>query len=124
MNKLLAAMFVALLMAGCGGDGKSGSDSSESNQTSAEIPPAKTDSSAEGKPFAIADLSLEMLWVKPGTFEMGSPSSEKDRQDRETSHAVTLTQGFYLGKHTPIEPPSAIGTSSPPAGDPPCVPMQ
>jgi sulfatase modifying factor 1 len=91
MKKLLAAMFVALLMVGCGGDGKSGSDSSESNQTSAEIPPAKTDSSAEGKPFAIADLSLEMLWVKPGTFEMGF--SDKTR------HTVTLTQGFYLGKH-------------------------
>jgi sulfatase modifying factor 1 len=99
MKKLLATMFVALLMVGCGGDGKSGSDSSESNQTSAEIPPAKTDSSAEGKPFAIPDLSMEMLWVKPGTFEMGSPSSEKDRLDRETPHSVTLTQGFYLGKH-------------------------
>jgi sulfatase modifying factor 1 len=100
MKKLLAAMFVALLMVGCGEDTKKPvGDSPESNQTSAETPPAKTDSSAEGKPFAIPDLSMEMLWVKPGTFEMGSPSSEKDRQDRETPHAVTLTQGFYLGKH-------------------------
>ena len=99
MKKLLAAMFVALLMVGCGDDGKSGSDSSESNQTSAETPPAKTDSSAEGKPFAIADLSLEMLWVKPGTFEMGSPTSEKNRGDDETRHTVTLTEGYWLGKH-------------------------
>jgi formylglycine-generating enzyme required for sulfatase activity len=87
MKKLLAAMFVALLMAGCGGE----------EETSKAV--TKTDSSAEGKPFAIADLSMEMLWVKPGTFEMGSPSSEKDRYDDETPHAVTLTQGFYLGKH-------------------------
>jgi len=56
-------------------------------------------SAVEGKPFTIPDLSLEMLWVKPGTFEMGSPSSEKDRDDDETPHMVTLTQGFYLGKH-------------------------
>jgi antitoxin component YwqK of YwqJK toxin-antitoxin module len=42
MKKLLAAMFVASLMVGCGDDGQSGSDSSESNQTSAETPPAKT----------------------------------------------------------------------------------
>ena len=99
MKKLLAAIFVALLMVGCGGDGKSGSDSSESNQTSAEIPPAKTDSSAEGKPFAIADLSLEMLWVKPGTFEMGSPTTEAGRGSSEAEHNVTLTKGFYLGQY-------------------------
>ncbi len=49
--------------------------------------------------FVIADLSMEMLWVKPGTFEMGSPSSEKTRADDETPHTVTLSQGFYLGKH-------------------------
>jgi antitoxin component YwqK of YwqJK toxin-antitoxin module len=43
MKKLLTAMFVALLMAGCGEDSKKpGSDGSESNQTSAETPPAKT----------------------------------------------------------------------------------
>ena len=36
MKKLLTVMFFALLMAGCGGDEKSGSDSSESNQPSAE----------------------------------------------------------------------------------------
>jgi len=99
MKKLLAAIFVALLMVGCGDDGKSGSDSSESNQTSAEIPPAKTDSSAEGKPFAIADLSLEMLWVKPGTFEMGSPTTEAGRRSSEAEHNVTLTKGFYLGQY-------------------------
>ena len=37
MEKLLAAMFVALLTVGCGGDGKSGSNGSESNQSSVEM---------------------------------------------------------------------------------------
>ena len=50
-------------------------------------------------PFTIPDLSRDMLWVRPGTFEMGSPPSEKDRSDDETRHTVTLTQGFYLGKY-------------------------
>jgi hypothetical protein len=39
MKKLLAAMFVALLMVGCGE--KPGEDSPESNQSSAETPPVK-----------------------------------------------------------------------------------
>jgi antitoxin component YwqK of YwqJK toxin-antitoxin module len=42
MKKLLASMFVALLMVGCGEEGKSRSDGSESNQSSAETPEAKT----------------------------------------------------------------------------------
>ena len=53
----------------------------------------------DGKPFTIPDLSMEMLWVKPGTFEMGSPLGEAKRRDNETLHTVTLTSGFYLGKH-------------------------
>ena len=102
MKKLLAAMLVALLRVGCGDDGESGEDSPESNQTSAETTPAKTDISAEGKPFTIPDLSMEMLWCKPGTFTMGSPKSEEDRElfgTDETQHTVTLTKGFWLGKH-------------------------
>ena len=56
-------------------------------------------SAVEGKPFTIADLSMDMLWVNPGTFEMGSPLEEEDRRDRETQHTVTLTEGYWLGKH-------------------------
>jgi formylglycine-generating enzyme required for sulfatase activity len=52
-------------------------------------------SPVEGKPFTISDLSMEMLWVKPGTFEMGSLLSEKV----EIRHSVTLADGFWLGKH-------------------------
>jgi formylglycine-generating enzyme len=60
-----------------------------------ERPPS---SKRTGTAFTIRDLALEMLWVKPGTFTMGSPSSELHYED-ETQHTVTLTQGFYLGKH-------------------------
>jgi formylglycine-generating enzyme required for sulfatase activity len=40
-----------------------------------------------------------MLWVKPGTFTMGSPTSEVGHDGDETQHQVTLTNGFYLGKY-------------------------
>jgi formylglycine-generating enzyme required for sulfatase activity len=47
-----------------------------------------------------ASVQLQMLWVEPGTFTMGSPTSEAGRQsDREDEHNVTLTKGFYLGKY-------------------------
>jgi sulfatase modifying factor 1 len=52
-----------------------------------------------GDVFTISDLSLEMLWVTPGTFDMGSPTSEAGRYSSESQHQVTLTNGFWLGKH-------------------------
>jgi formylglycine-generating enzyme required for sulfatase activity len=52
-----------------------------------------------GDTYTVPDLSLEMLWVEPGTFTMGSPSSENDRVDDETQHTVTLTEGYWLGKY-------------------------
>ena len=55
-------------------------------------------SEAIAKTFTIADLSMEMLWVKPGTFEMGSPTAGNLTMEN-TPHMVTLTQGFYLGKY-------------------------
>jgi formylglycine-generating enzyme required for sulfatase activity len=44
-------------------------------------------------------IGLEMIWVNPGTFTMGSPESEVLRDETERQHNVTLTKGFYLGKY-------------------------
>ncbi len=44
-------------------------------------------------------IQMEMLWVEPGTFTMGSPTTEAGRGTNETEHNVTLTKGFYLGKY-------------------------
>ena len=43
-------------------------------------------------------VNLEMIWVEPGTFLMGSPENENQRQTNETQKQVTITSGFYLGK--------------------------
>ncbi len=42
-------------------------------------------------------------WITPGTFMMGSPSDELERESfgiDETQHPVTLTQGFWLAEST------------------------
>jgi formylglycine-generating enzyme required for sulfatase activity len=43
--------------------------------------------------------SPRMVWIAPGSFVMGSPTSEAERYSDETQHTVTLTQGFYMGKY-------------------------
>ena len=48
---------------------------------------------------AIADLALELIWVAPGTFTMGSASGEPERNKAEGPQTwVTSTLGFWLGK--------------------------
>ena len=42
---------------------------------------------------------IEMIWVEPGTFMMGSPTDELGRQANEIQHKVTLTKGYWLGKY-------------------------
>jgi formylglycine-generating enzyme required for sulfatase activity len=41
-----------------------------------------------------------LAWIPPGTFTMGSPSNEAERQDAEGPQTVvTLPSGFFMGKY-------------------------
>jgi formylglycine-generating enzyme required for sulfatase activity len=44
-------------------------------------------------------VKLEMVLIPAGKFMMGSPASEKGRNENETQHEVTLTKPFYMGKY-------------------------
>ena len=44
-------------------------------------------------------IGMKFAWIPPGSFVMGSPQAEKQRNDSETQHKVTLTKGFYMGVH-------------------------
>jgi formylglycine-generating enzyme len=54
-------------------------------------PPVGTDIKA-----IIADIEANMVLIKKGSFKMGSDSKEKDREDYETQHQVTLSRDYYL----------------------------
>ena len=45
----------------------------------------------------VASINMEMIFCPPGTFTMGSPSSETGRGGDETEHQVTLSQWILLG---------------------------
>jgi hypothetical protein len=53
----------------------------------------------------VASISMDMLFCPPGTFTMGSPTTEAGRGGDETQHQVTLTNGFYLGKYEVTQGP-------------------
>ena len=41
-------------------------------------------------------VTLEMVWVKSGTFKMGS---DNGHDNEKPVHDVTLTKGYWIGKH-------------------------
>jgi len=45
------------------------------------------------------DVNLDMIWVEPGTFLMGSPADELGRYSFEIQREVTLSYGYWLGKY-------------------------
>jgi hypothetical protein len=53
----------------------------------------------------VASISMDMIFCPPGTFTMGSPTNETGRGGDETQHPVTLSHGFYLGKHEVTQGP-------------------
>lgn len=42
---------------------------------------------------------LKLCWCPPGQFKMGSPPHEPERRPDEEQVEVTLTKGFWTGKH-------------------------
>jgi formylglycine-generating enzyme required for sulfatase activity len=42
-------------------------------------------------------IGLKLVLVPKGTFMMGSPESDLNRQKNETQHEVTISKGYYLG---------------------------
>jgi serine/threonine protein kinase/formylglycine-generating enzyme required for sulfatase activity len=44
-------------------------------------------------------VAANFVWIKPGTFMMGSPDSDRDAKPAERPrHRVTLTRGFWMGR--------------------------
>lgn len=57
---------------------------------------------AAKKNYTLERLGIELIWIEPGTFRMGSPPDEQGRNKAEGPQmTVTLTKGFWLGK-TPM----------------------
>ncbi|MBT7790849.1 MAG: SUMF1/EgtB/PvdO family nonheme iron enzyme, partial [Calditrichaeota bacterium] len=51
--------------------------------------------------FELIDgVEIEMVWIPPGEFMMGSPNNEEGRHEREgPAHRVSINYGFWMGKY-------------------------
>jgi formylglycine-generating enzyme required for sulfatase activity len=71
---------------------------------------AATPAPADGQPWTVPDLGLELVWVAPGGFEMGS--NDGDGNEKPV-HAVQISRGYWLGKYevTQAEYETMMGTN-------------
>jgi len=75
-------------------------DSIVSVGSSTRSPLLQVPSSSKLRSFQLGNgIELEMIWVPPGSFLMGSPKTEPERAPDETQRNVTIERGFYLGKY-------------------------
>jgi uncharacterized protein (TIGR03067 family) len=63
----------------------------------AEMPEANQAQPKDPPKHFTNSIGMKFVWIPPGTFVMGSPKEEKERDANETQHKVTLTKGFYMG---------------------------
>src|SRR5262249_5647015 len=66
-------------------------------------------------PSITNSLGMTFVLVPPGTFVMGSPANERDRDADESQHEVEITRPFYIGIH-----PVTQGQFEEITGDNPC----
>jgi len=50
----------------------------------------------EGRRFENS-IGMDMIWIRPGTFMMGSPDTDMNaREDERPQHRVTISRGFWI----------------------------
>lgn len=81
----------------------SGCNSAQMDKTTVSpVESISTPKIKEGKNLTIPlseTVKLDMIWIEPGSFMMGSPEDELGRDKDEFQHEVTLTKGYWLGKY-------------------------
>src|SRR6266851_6337129 len=45
-----------------------------------------------------APADTNLVFIQPGTFTMGSPTTEAERDSGEVQHSVTISRGFWMEK--------------------------
>jgi formylglycine-generating enzyme required for sulfatase activity len=59
--------------------------------------PAGEKAEARGTKVVTNSIGMKLVPIPAGKFQMGSPATESEREDRELLHEVTISKPFYLG---------------------------
>ena len=94
--RIFSLLLPFALSVGCGGTVVAQQVETQPGSPAKEQPPA---AATGGQPKEVVNsIGIKLLLIPAGTFTMGSPASEKDRNPDETQHQVTLSKPFYMGR--------------------------
>ncbi|MEN9362259.1 MAG: Serine/threonine-protein kinase PrkC [Verrucomicrobiota bacterium] len=71
---------------------------SEQKPIKPALPLAKRLAPALGKSFQLPQLGCELVYLAPGSFQMGSRISEAGRTSAEPLHEVMISEGFWIAR--------------------------
>ena len=86
-------ILAASVLFSCGKKEVSAKNNSDEDNAKAALETTKDEDSSK------TINGIEAVFVKGGTFIMGSPRDEQGRRGDEVQHKVTLTNDFYIGKY-------------------------
>jgi len=101
--------FASAVLIGCGSSfvdqGSAGETNSSAGVSEVAADESQVDKAEASNTSQKADdsgtftnsIGMKLVLIPKGTFQMGSPPSEKGSLDEERQHEVTLTKDYYLG---------------------------
>ena len=97
----VAVVLLAMLsVVACGGDETYPAKTVEVPSWAKVAPEQIAEAKKHGVPVAFEnDLGMRFVLIPAGTFLMGSPADEEEREDDETQHEVTITKPYYMSIH-------------------------
>jgi formylglycine-generating enzyme required for sulfatase activity len=71
----------------------------------------------EGPEKALTNsVGMKLVLIPAGKFQMGSPATEAEREDKEVLHEVTISKPFYMGVYEVTQAEYAKGVGNPQEG--------
>jgi len=95
-TKLGLLLLMLLIAVGCDDSTESEQATEQPQPEQPQPDPVPADLPVIELPSITNTLGMKLTLIPAGTFMMGSPESEEDREDDEPQHEVTISKAFYM----------------------------
>jgi len=95
----LTVLMAAAVAASCGEQGRDAGSVDSGTAARGGVPDGTTRAAGTAERLTSPNIAVEMKWMPPGTFTMGSPEGELGHRDDEGPQRSVTLSGFWLMEH-------------------------